>query len=349
VSSAISWSYKPVCPTTGTTSYQVTNAVLVLTAVIILSSLLYGDGESDSVALLLACMGVITYGPVYFNKAVVTGINHDKWKAHEAVVFCGLYCFILGVFLDRVAHGALPLGARIAIGIKERVNRFDILAVALGIAGAICTYAFNTTDQEDYNRSYGLIIPLFSLLGAITGSDSGKVISTFLGYVVLTSYDVGSGQTTTGYTRGGLLMLEASVLVTVLSNTIRGRSVDKVVVYPAYVAVAKFIIGCINVPNDYSKYFLQAMTVVAAECFDDADYSRVSYLLLVWNGFVWNFLLLTPAINPFQIINFASSVVFMYHYMKGGAKQAPAIHFGNDVNAPEAVAEDVKEDVKEAA
>jgi len=276
---------------------------------------------------------------VYYNENVVS-VNHQKWKAHEAVVFCGLYCFILGVFLDRIAHNALPLGARIAVGLKERVNKFDVLAVLLGIAGAICTYAFNVTDKQDYTYTYGMIIPLFSLVGVIADTDSGKVIATFFGYVALTSFDVGSGQTTTGYVRGGLMLCEAAVLVTVLSNTVRGRSIDKVVVYPAYIAVAKFIIGCINVPNDYSKYFLQALTVVAVESFDDADYGRVSYLLLVWDGLVGNFLLLTPVINPFQIINFASSVVFAYHYLKGGAKQAPSIHFGSDLNAPiEAISE----------
>lgn len=349
VSSAISWSYKPICPdvfTYGATAYTMTNAVLILTAVVILSSLFYGDGESDSLALLLATIGVITYGPVYYNQSSITTISHSKWKAHEAVVFCGLYCFILGVFLDRILHGTLPLGARIAIGIKERVNKFDILAVMLGIAGAVCTYAFNTTDQEDYRRSYGIIIPFFSLVGAITGTDSGKIIATFLGYAVLSLYDVGSGQTTTGYVRGGLMLAEAAVLVVVLSNTIRGRSIDKIVTYPAYVALAKFIVGCIMVPNGYSIYFLQALTVIAAENFDDVDYCRVSYLLLAWDGLVGNFLLTTPTIAPMQIINFASSVVFAYHYLKTDAKQAPSIAFGDDSNAP---IEAVEETVKEAA
>jgi len=73
------------------------------------------------------------------------------------------------------------------------------------------------------------------------------------------------------------------------------------------------------------------MTVIAGQNYLDADYGRVAYLLLVWNGFVWNFLLVTPVIAPFQIINFVSALIYTYDYLKAGAPQAPSLKFGNDV------------------
>jgi len=222
-------------------------------------------------------------------------------------------------------------------------DKLDVLALMMGITGTIATYAFNTSDTLNYTRSYGIIIPGFSILGVILGTDSGKVIATFFGYFALTTFDLGSTQGTTGYTRGGLMLCEGAVLLVVLSNTIRGRSLDKIVAYPSYVALAQFIVGCTLVPNNYSLHFLIALTVVAAENFDDEDYTRVAYLLLVLDAVVGNFLLVSGISNT-TIINFASGVVFAYHYLKGGAKQAPSIKFGNDMNAPiETVTETVKE------
>jgi len=340
VSSAISWSYKPVCSSTPDHTHF--NAQLILTAFIILSTLLYGDGESDSVALLLACMFVVNFGPVFYNINSI-GVKHQKWKAEIAVAFTGLYCFIVGVFVDRVFNGSsVSVGNRVSTGIKERINKLDLISAALGFAGAVCLYAFDTTDLADYIASYGLIIPLFSVVGVLTNTDAGKIIATFFGYAVLSSYDIGSGQTTTGYTRGGLMMIEASVLVMVLAHAVRGRSLDKIVTYPAYVAVAQFVIGCINVPNDYSRFFLIALTVIAAENYDDTDYGRVSFLLLAWGGFVGNFLL-TATPGVFQIINWTSALIFTYQYMQGGARQAPALKFGNDVEPIDHVQENPKE------
>jgi len=143
------------------------------------------------------------------------------------------------------------------------------------------------------------------------------------------------------------MMIEASVLVMVLAHAVRGRSLDKIVTYPAYVAVAQFVIGCINVPNDYSRFFLIALTVIAAENYDDTDYGRVSFLLLAWGGFVGNFLL-TATPGVFQIINWTSALIFTYQYMQGGARQAPALKFGNDVETM-CVQENPKENPKEAA
>jgi len=343
VSSAISWSWKPAC-TLGANGVIPANAIMILNAWIILASLLHGDGESDSVALAINAAVLYVFGPVFFYDDSVT-VQHKRHKAQVAILFIGAWCFILGVVLDRILNDALPLAARVALGIKERLNKFDILALVLGIAGAVCTYARNETDQEDYEQSYAFIIPLLSIVGVLTGTTAPKIAVTFLSFWFVQKYDNGSTTVPTGYTRGGLLMSQGAVLLTVFSNAIRGRDLNNVVAFPSGVAIAQFVVGACYVPSNYSRYFIVAMTVMAAEVFDDADYGRVAYIMIVWNGFARHFLLTisgTPTV--LQIINFASAAVFIINYLKAGAKQAPGLKFGNDMNAPiEAVVEAVKE------
>ena len=343
VASAISWSYDPAC-TNGGNGARAANAVMVLLAVVILSALLYGCGEADSVALALQCWVLYLWTPTAADLENVT-VKVDKHRTQVALLFIGAWLFVLGVILDRIMHESTPLAARIALAVKSRISKLDLLALALGIAGAICTYAFNTTGRADYRLTYAVIIPLFSLIGTFLGIAATKVAMTFLGFFFLITFDEGSTLTHTGYVRGGHQMSQAAVLLVVLSNAIRGRDLNQIAAYPSIVAIAQFVVGASYVPVNYSRFLLIALTVIAGEVYDDADYGRVAYILIVWNGFVRDFLLtITGTPTVLQIINFASAAVYIVNYLKGGAKQACGISFGHYLNAPtEAVAEAVKE------
>jgi len=336
VGACISWSYSPVCPTVQ--NYPAGNGVLILTSFIILSALLYGDEESDSLSLFLVCYGVITYGPTFSTGAQ---IKWAKWQAQEAVVLSGLYMFMLGVFLDRLKNQ----GDRRPVA--EKLGRsviLDVIALSIGIAGAVCLYTRDQKqDEPNYHASYAIIIPALSLLGNVFDIAAPKVAATFLAYFILPTYDIGSTQETTGYTRGGLMLCQAAALLTILSKAVGRREGAKsdrdffTIIAPPYVAVAKFICACLVVPSNYSVFLLMAITVFAGTGFDDADFGRISFLILAWNGFVGNFLFLSAS-APVNIIDFASSVVFAIHYLRKGAPAAPALTFGagGSANEPDA-------------
>ena len=338
IASAVQWSWSQLCSPTGRPSaYPVTNGVLVIIAFIFIVAIVYGDNNSTTISCFLAATVLLMLGlgdPLFDSDAQWASQSNfrDKWKAAKGLTFIGAVILLLAVVFtsQRSARSFAALPG-------------DLVAVALAIGGAVCVFvrqpvgASNRLSSDiNYPAAYAIVVTYLNLLQGLFGLDACKHIATFFAAVTLYDFDNGSVNTT-GYMRGGLILCQIAVLLSVF---LKAFPLDKPLT--AYIntqhkvaigfAVAWGQLAMLRVPNNYSVCALLSIITYKALSSGCGTWGHTAFYILSYFGIVGSFPLTaggqvfaTSALNDYvNTLAFLTSVYFLVFFADAGSPIATA-------------------------
>lgn len=353
IASAVQWSWTQQCNAESRPSaaFPATNGVLVVVGFIFLIAILYGEIDTVNLSVFLAATYLLLSGyadPIFDSSVTWSSQSNfeNKWKAAKGLSFIGAVLLLLSVWLTgkrgKPNPAALP---------------FDFAAFAIALAGAVCVFVRSNVSVRqyhlDYAAAYAIVITVINLVQGVLGLDAGQYISTFFAACVLTDFDFGSKDSSTGYLRGGLQLCQLGVLLSVFLKafpagqplTSYWNSDNKTAVG---FGLTWGLLAMLKVPDNYSICILLAIITYKAISSGSGDWGRTAFYILSMYGVAYSFPLNgTPfsangmyqffAIQqPNDYINSLAWLTSVYFLVVFGAAGAPAATSFDLADAPAA-------------
>lgn len=361
IASAVQWAWTTQCNAAGRAAilqwYPVTNAVCIIVAFIFVFAVVYGDNDAQNISIFLAVVALFVgiADPLFDEKVAWAQEKNfaQKWKAAKGLSFIGVVVLLLSAFITGKRGKLLPSTSALP---------YDLIAFFITVAGAVSVWSRNPDVSatgslaqqyakawKDYTVAFAVITTVVNLLQGLLGLDAGQLITTFFAAFTLSTYDMGSRSTETGYVRGGLQLCQVGVLLSIL---LKAFPADKPLL--SYVKVDDniangfgllwLLLAMLNVPTVgtstvYSFYLLLAIITYRAITTGSADWGATTFYILAWFGVAGTFpLALTfssPSTNYISSAFWVASCFYVARFAASGSSTAPAL------NLPEFSAADV--------